>query len=130
MPSNPRTVWELSIRQDDLDGTLVLTVTGRLGHSAAGELQRMLAAALDAGCRHVIVDLTAVDYLSGRALLTLDSTADRLRKGDGELVLCGLTHSVRSTLQIAGWLERFHIEPTRERAIARRHTGNSPPGGP
>jgi anti-anti-sigma factor len=119
MPSQPRALWWLSIGQDDVDGALVLTVAGRIGHSAAGELRRVLAAVLDSGCRHVIVDLTDVDYVSGAALLAVDSTAGRLRATGGELVLCGLTHPVRSTLQIAGWLDRFPIEPTREGAIAR-----------
>jgi stage II sporulation protein AA (anti-sigma F factor antagonist) len=119
MPSRPRALWGLSIGQDDLDATLVLTVAGRLGHSAAGELHRVLAGLLDSGCRHVIVDLKDVDYVSGAALLAVDSTAGRLRAAGGELVLCGLTHPVRSTLQIARWLERFPIESTRERAIAR-----------
>jgi anti-anti-sigma factor len=119
MPSQPRALWGLSTGQDDLDAALVLTVAGRLGHSAAGELHRVLAAVLDSGCRHVIVDLKDVDYVSGAALLAVDATAGRLRAAGGELVLCGLTHPVRSTLRIAGWLERFSIEPTRERAIAR-----------
>jgi anti-anti-sigma factor len=123
MPPNPRALWDLTIGRQDLDGTVVLTVSGRLGHSAAGELHRVLGAALDAGCRHVIVDLAGVDYLSGRALLTVAAAAERLRDSDGGLVLCALTHPVRSTLRIAGWLERFPVEPTRDRAIARCQTG-------
>jgi len=119
-------LWEVSIVQEDHDDTLVLTVAGRLGHLAADELHRVLAAAVDAGCRHVIVDLADVDYLSGRALVTVASAAERVRDSGGALVLCGLTHAVRSTLQIAGWLERFPIEATLERAVARCRGGETP----
>jgi len=118
-------VWRLTIDQQLQERTLVLLLEGRLGHVAGSELTRTLAAAIDAGTKNIVVDLTKIDYVSGRALSTVGAAADRLRAGGGQLVLCGVTEAVRVTLLVAGWLDRFPVETTRERAIARLESAAS-----
>ena len=117
--SNGRALWRVTIARDFQNGTVVLSPTGRLGHAAALDLHRAIEAGLEAGARHVVIDLTQVDYVSSRALLTADAVADRLRATNGLLILCGLNETVQVTLEVAGWIDRFAIEATRERALGR-----------
>ena len=116
---NGHAIWRFTITQELRDGTVVLSPAGRLGHAAAADLHRAIEAGLEAGARHVVIDLTQVDYVSSGALLTADAAADRLRAGDGLLILCGLNETVQVTLEVAGWIDRFAIEATREQALGR-----------
>jgi anti-anti-sigma factor len=113
-----RAIWRLTIEQAFQNGTIVLAPSGRLGHVAAGDLQRAIDSAVAAGVRYIVVDLTEVDYVSSRALLIADAAADRLRAQNGKLVLCGLSDPVCVTLEVAGWIDRFLVEATREHALA------------
>lgn len=56
------------------DGTALLTVVGEVDMSNADAL----AAALDSTAGHLILDLTAVDYLDSSGLSVLFSHADRV----------------------------------------------------
>lgn len=114
-----RAIWRLTIEQAFQNGTIVLAPSGRLGHVAAGDLQRAIDSAVAAGVRYIVVDLTEVDYVSSRALMIADAAADRLRGQNGKLVMCGLSEPVCVTLEVAGWIDRFPVEATREHALAR-----------
>jgi anti-sigma B factor antagonist len=91
---------------------------GRLGVTSSSILTAEVAAAVSAGHFRLVIDLEGVDYVSSAGLVALSETRSRLGAHDGSLVLCHLPEPVRRAIELAGLLESFSIEPTRERAIA------------
>jgi len=98
---------------------LVLAPQGRLDSVTSSELERHVAARLDAGERRLVLDLAAVEYISSAGLRVLLVAAKRLKEPPAALVLCGLGPGVRTVLELAGFVPLFAIEPARAQALAR-----------
>ena len=103
----------------------VFAPAGRLGTLSSGDLIEALVAAINGGARLVLVDLSAVDYISSAGLLALDAASGRVQAAGGELVLCGLVEPVRLAFDLAGLLPHFTIAPSRDPALARLAAGNA-----
>ena len=85
-----------------------------------------MVATLDGGARRVVIDLAGVEYISSAGLRVLLLAAKRLRPPQGSLVLCGLGPSVRTVLELAGFMSLFVVEPGREQALARGPGAKAP----
>ena len=106
--------WGLETAVEQVPGGTIVTVRGRIGRVTARAFTDTLMEARRHSSR-VIVDLKAVDYLSGPGLTALTEAADAA----DALILCGIGEAVRNTLELAGLIERVTIEETREAAISR-----------
>lgn len=116
---SPRLRWPLRINEVRCDGVLIFELSGRLGHGSAHRLTTAVDAHTDQPGRGLILDLANVDYISSAGLLAIDLAAKQVAATDGVLVLCALPEPVRIAFDLAGFLSRYPIEPSRERAIAR-----------
>ncbi len=97
---------------------MTVNVRGRLdGHTAIG-FQQDLEVWLEDSVRDLILDMSAVHYISSaglRVVLMLTATFDR--KG-GRVVLCGLDENVRETFRTSGFDRAVAITGDREAALA------------
>ena len=116
----------MEIDEEQAGETLVIAPRGRVDSVSSGELERHVVSRLDAGARRVVIDLAGVEYISSAGLRVLLLAAKRLKPPQGALVLCGLGPSVKTVLELAGFMSLFAVEPSRERALAR----SSPAGAP
>jgi stage II sporulation protein AA (anti-sigma F factor antagonist) len=105
---------------EEKDGrTLVIAPEGRVDSVSSGELERLVVSRIDAGEKRLVLDLSAVEYISSAGLRVLLMAAKRLKDPPGGLVLCGMGPSVRTVLELAGFLPLFAVEARREQALAR-----------
>jgi anti-anti-sigma factor len=88
--------------QERRDGVLVLRLAGRVGVTSAETLAAAVADAVARGDRHVVLDLSAVDYVSSAGLKALETAADRCAETHGSLVLRAVTEPVRLALELGG----------------------------
>ena len=100
------------------DGVTVIIPAGRIDTTTAGALEARLASALAGASPRLVVDLSAVDYISSAGLRVLLVAARRVQASGGRLALCALGQPVRQVFQLAGFLPLFTIEDTRDAAIA------------
>jgi len=87
------------------DVTLV-ALAGNLDSNTSPEAQQAIDGILAGGGRKLVVDFTALDYISSAGLRVLLGTAKRLRGGGGgggALRLFGLNETVREVFQISGF---------------------------
>lgn len=87
------------------DVTLV-TVAGSLDSNSSPKAQQTLDGILASGARRIVVDLTALDYISSAGLRVLLATVKRLggtAEGGGALRLFGLNETVREVFDISGF---------------------------
>jgi anti-anti-sigma factor len=105
--SNGAEVWRVAVNSEGDGETAELAVRGRLGQSGAAELDSILQGFLDHGTRTILLDLTAVDYISSPGLRLLDDRAKQLEEQGGTLSVRHVTDAVRLALDLAG-LERLY----------------------
>ena len=77
-------------------------MAGRVGFGSAATLVTAVADAVARGDRNLVLDLTAVDYVSSAGLNALEAAADRCAQADGSLVLRAVTEPVRLALELGG----------------------------
>ena len=110
-------VMEISTRTQR-DITLV-ALGGHLDSNTSPQAQQALDGILAGGARKVVVDFSALDYISSAGLRVLLGTAKRLRgvEGGGALRLFGLNDTVREVFQISGFSTILAVFGTEAEAL-------------
>src|SRR6476659_7348710 len=80
----------------------IVAFTGSLDSGTSPEAQKSLAAVL-ASASKVVLDFTALDYISSAGLRVLLGAAKQLRASGGKLGMFGLNQSVREVFDISGF---------------------------
>ena len=99
---------------------------GRLDNESAPALERELDTLAGAALDVLVFDLEQLEYISSAGLRVLLLAAKRLKPPQGALVLCGLGPSVRTVLELAGFMSLFVVEPGREQALALASGASAP----
>jgi anti-anti-sigma factor len=85
------------------NGLTLVVLAGSLDSNTSPQAQRALDGLLAAGARKMVVDCTALDYISSAGLRVLLGTAKRLSGAGGALRLFGLNDTVREVFDISGF---------------------------
>lgn len=81
----------------------IVALVGKMDSNTSPQAQQTLDAALAGGRTKVVVDFTALDYISSAGLRVLLGTAKRLSGAGGALRLFGLNATVREVFDISGF---------------------------
>jgi anti-anti-sigma factor len=100
-------------------GVSVVAVAGKLDSNTAPAAQRAFDEILLGGVRTVVVDCTALDYISSAGLRVLLGAAKRLSGGGGggALRLFGLNQTVREVFEISGFSAILTVCATEAEAL-------------
>ena len=105
---------------------LVLAPEGRADSASAAVLEAALNAASERREAKVVVDFSAVDYISSAGLRALLAGAKRLQVNGGGVALCGINSNVREVFEVSGFLAVF---PSREGRAAAAQVLNASADG-
>jgi anti-anti-sigma factor len=108
----------IDIQQEDIDGTRVLALGGRLDTETSADVELTLQDLMSAGERNFLIDMSGVGYVSSAGLRVLLATAKQLEGGEGTLRLCSLNASVKQVFDVAGFSKLFSIFANRDAALA------------
>ena len=108
----------IDIQQEDIDGTRVLALGGRLDTETSADVELTLQDLMSAGERNFLIDMSGVGYVSSAGLRVLLATAKQLEGGKGTLRLCSLNASVKQVFDVAGFSKLFSIFANRDAALA------------
>ena len=111
----------MRITEQDLGRTKVLALAGDLDQEAASEAESAFAGFLDrAGEKtRLVLDLSEVDYLSGRGLTAILGLARGVNLLDGRLVVCCPGGYAAEVLASSGLDRILLIAPNRREALER-----------
>ncbi len=107
----------MHIDVSELDGTKVVTVSGRVEHSGSRKLQEALEALVVKDKPKIAADLSQVNYLDSSALGVLVSTLKSANSRGGDLRLSGLNDMVMDVFRITRLSSIFQIHPTIAEAL-------------
>lgn len=102
----------------DLRGIRVYTVKGRVDSATAGDLESAMKGEFGVTGQRVVMDLSALDYISSAGLRVVLMQAKRARQSSGRLVLCALPPQVREVFEISGFLKILDVQPNQSDALA------------
>jgi len=86
----------------------LITIKGRVDSSTAPQLAQALEAANEGGKYKLVVDMSALEYMSSagfRALLAAQRNSKKYNRG--EVVLVMVPDRIREALELAGFTELF-----------------------
>jgi anti-sigma B factor antagonist len=108
----------LELSERDERGWSVLALKGRLDSVTVGRFTERCAAWIDAGRGDVVLDLSALDYVSSAGLSSILGAAKRAQERNARLVVTGLKGLVKEVFAISGFEAVLSIFPDVESAIA------------
>ena len=99
-------------------GTITIVhPAGAVDARAAFQFEQDALELLQDGGRHVIVDMSGVTLLASAGIRVLILMLHKLEARDGLLVLCGLSHHVRTVFEVSGLSGQFTIVGTPPEAL-------------
>ena len=101
------------------DHTSLIDLEGEVDVYTAPQLKQQIIALLDGGVKHLVVNLSAVDYLDSTALGVLIGGLKRLRERNGTLDLICPNQRIKRIFEITGLDRIFEIFATEEAALAK-----------
>jgi len=90
---------------------------GSLDSKTSPQAQQALDGICAAGTRKLLVDFTALDYISSAGLRVLLATTKRVKGAGGALRLFGLNETVREVFDISGFSTIFAVFATEADAL-------------
>ena len=93
----------MDIKTETMKRCELVVVSGQIDSSCAPELEQALLGIIDAGKKHIVVNLRDVPFVSSAGLKALISAQLRARKSSGgEIVLSELPDNLRDTFELVG----------------------------
>lgn len=88
---------------------LVLAPARRLDSATAPDFESELLRRIDEGAGAVLLDCSAMDYISSAGLRVILRAGKRLKASGGRLALCGLSEDCREAFRISGFDTLFPL---------------------
>ena len=109
----------MEVSEERQDGIVMVMPKGRIDSNTSASLEQKLLALLEPAPRGIVIDFTAVDYISSAGLRVVLVLAKRLRGGKAALVLCQLNGLIQEVFTMSGFDKVLAIVPTRAEALAK-----------
>jgi anti-sigma B factor antagonist len=108
------------------DDAYVISLAGEVDLYTAPEFKQQLLDAISQGARHVVVDFTDTTFIDSTTLGVLVGGVKRLRATDGQLALVCSDRNITKIFEITGLDRVFTIYGTRDEAVAKVGSGQTP----
>jgi anti-sigma B factor antagonist len=100
------------------DNATILSVNGRIDTATAPALEQAINQEIEHQNRKILLNFSAVNYISSGGLRVLLATAKKLKNPGDRFALCSLSPEVMKILKLAGFTSIFSISPTEGEALA------------
>lgn len=98
----------LNINKTTNEFELVVALEGRLDTTTAPELEKEIKASLD-GVTELVIDMTALDYISSAGLRVLLS-AQKIMNKQGEMKVIHVSETIMEIFEVTGFSDILDIE--------------------
>lgn len=109
----------MTIATETTASATIVSLQGQINSANAAAIEAEVLGLVTGGARNLVLDFSALDYISSAGLRMVLVVAKRLKQHGGQLVLCGMQPHVREVFDISGFLAILNVEPGRAEALAR-----------
>src|SRR5215475_8842083 len=99
------------------DGTDIIAIIGEIDASSSIELDLAIAKSVGEGYKRILVDCSALEYISSAGLGVFMSYIEEFRDKQIQMVLFGLKEKVANTFSILGLADLLNIRESKTEAI-------------
>ncbi len=99
--------------------TCILEIEGEVDVYTSPQLKQDLVALAEQGTKHIVIDLSKVEYLDSTGLGVLIGGLKRLREAGGNMALVGPGMRIQRIFEITGLNKIFDIYATEAEALAK-----------
>ncbi|HEY3265686.1 MAG TPA: STAS domain-containing protein [Armatimonadota bacterium] len=110
---------DLEITPEAVENTLVLHLEGELDTYNCGQLRSALVEQVEAGHNHVVVDMSAVEYIDSTGLGSLVGGLKRVSEHGGEMKIVCNNPQIVKVFEITGLDKVFAIHRTLDSALGK-----------
>jgi anti-sigma B factor antagonist len=108
----------LLIVTNDSQNVAIMNVKGRVDSNTAPELDSALSNLLDGDKNKIVLNLSAVEYLSSAGLRALVKALKGAQKTGGDVRLAAVSEPIEVILRTVGMMQMFKLFPNNEAAVA------------
>jgi anti-anti-sigma factor len=108
----------MEITPKNHENATILAVAGRIDTATAPVLELAINQEIEQRHRKILLDFSAVSYISSGGLRVLLATAKKLKNPGDRFALCSLSPEVMKILKLAGFTSIFSISPDEGEALA------------
>ena len=108
----------MTIEPTELEKAVLLKVSGRMDAENAHEFEQACEQWITRGTKHLIADVTSLQYVSSMGLRSFLSVAQKLQSSSGSLILCGLNGLPRQVFELTRLIGLFPVFDTLQQALA------------
>ncbi|MBS1487840.1 MAG: STAS domain-containing protein [Bacteroidetes bacterium] len=98
-------------------GADIIAVIGEIDASSSIDLDLAIAKSVGEGAKKILVDCSALEYISSAGLGVFMSYIEELRDKNIQMVLFGLKEKVVNTFEILGLASLLHIRENKSEAL-------------
>jgi len=106
----------IHIKRLQEDGADIIAIVGEIDASSSIELDLAIAKSVGEGYTKVLVDCSALEYISSAGLGVFMSYIEEFKDKNIKMILFGMSERVANTFQILGLNELLTIAPNKEEA--------------
>ena len=109
----------MTISFESAGNVQVVALQGQINSTNAASIEAEILALITPEHKNLLLDFSALDYISSAGLRLVLVAAKRLKQEGGQLVLCGMQTHIREVFDISGFLAILNVTDTRSNALAR-----------
>jgi anti-sigma B factor antagonist len=104
------------IKRIQEEGADIIAVIGEIDASSSIELDLAIAKSVGEGFRKILIDCTALEYISSAGLGVFMSYIEELKDKNIPMVLFGMKEKVANTFSILGLADLLYIKQNKQEA--------------
>ena len=101
----------MEINVKSIGQVTVVEIAGDIDSNTAPQAQEQVLPLVQPGSK-MLLDMSGVEYMSSAGLRMLLSMYRQISRGDGSIVLVGLSEEIKDTMSVTGFLNFFTTHDT------------------
>jgi anti-sigma B factor antagonist len=101
----------MEINVKSIGQVTVVEIAGDIDSNTAPQAQERVLPLVQPGSK-ILLDMSGVEYMSSAGLRMLLSMYRQISRGDGSIVLVGLSEEIKDTMSVTGFLNFFTTHDT------------------
>lgn len=102
----------MEIERKEENGVSILSIAGRMDAYTTPQAEQAVQEILADGNTRLLMDLSALDYLSSAGLRVILGAVKQLKQSGGNLVVCGMNPFVKEIFDVSGFSSIIPIVDT------------------
>lgn len=99
----------MEISEEKKNNATIFSLKGRLDSTTSPEVDKKIIEAISQGAKEIILDFSALDYISSAGIRVLVHCHKEIEKQQGRILLAGVPKPIENVLYITGFLPYFEV---------------------